>query len=104
MGDAIDKRNEREKIARSIVKFWNVNYTVPPPVDESQEILKRLQEEAEADEAAKWAEIDALVEQERLRQEAKAAAGKSSLMDEVTEGQIERILYDGSAEKTGDSE
>ena len=44
MGDAIDERNKREKIARSIVKFWNVNYTLPPQPDESEEILKRLEE------------------------------------------------------------
>ena len=26
MKDMIDKRNERERIARSIIKYWNVNY------------------------------------------------------------------------------
>ena len=38
MGDAIDERNKREKIARSIIKFWNVNYTLPPEKDESDKI------------------------------------------------------------------
>lgn len=99
MGDAIDERNKREKIARSIVKFWNVNYTLPPQPDESEEILKRLEEEAKADEEAKWAEIDALVEKERLREEEEAKnKGAGSPMDEVTEGQIERILYEGTDE------
>ena len=26
MKDMIDKRNEQERIARSIIKYWNVNY------------------------------------------------------------------------------
>ncbi|MCI8390849.1 MAG: hypothetical protein HFI35_09260 [Roseburia sp.] len=99
MGDAIDERNKREKIARSIIKFWNVNYTLPPEKDESEEILKRIQEEAKADEAAKWAEIDALVEREQRQKEEEALRGGSgSQMDDVTEGQIERILYEGTEE------
>ena len=47
MQDAIDKRNERERIAHSIVKRWNVHYM------SEEEILaarKKQQDEQQAQE------------------------------------------------------
>ena len=34
MRDIIDKRDEQERISRSIVKFWNVNYIPAHAADE----------------------------------------------------------------------
>ena len=52
MQDAIDKRNERERIAHSIVKRWNVHYMSEEEIlaarkkrqdeQQAQEILDRL--------------------------------------------------------------
>ena len=88
MRDRIDERDRKEKLAKTVVKRWNVQYKaveeesdeeqvpvqpvqpVPPPEPEmseeerenlraAEEILARLNAEAAADEAAKQAEIDA---------------------------------------------
>lgn len=81
MQDAIDKRNERERIAHSIVKRWNVHYMSEEEIqaarkkqqDEqrAQEILDRLAREAAEEEEKKQREIDAAVrrqiEEERVR-------------------------------------
>lgn len=103
MRDIIDERNEKERISRSIVKFWNVNY-VPRPVeeDEAQKILDRLAKEAEEDEAAKQAEIEAALEEVRKRDELfnvttgsrSGAYGREAVTDEVTKGQIDKILQE----------
>jgi hypothetical protein len=90
MKDVIDERNERERISRSIVKFWNVNY-MPAPVKEEQE------DDAETD-----ADIDALSEEaERAESSYNATTGSYSgeygqhePTDEVTKGQIEKILHE----------
>ena len=34
MKDIIDERNERERISKSIIKFWNVNYMPRQPEPE----------------------------------------------------------------------
>ena len=56
MQDAIDKRNERERIAHSIVKRWNVHYM------SAEEILaarKKQQDEQQAQEILDNATMDA---------------------------------------------
>jgi hypothetical protein len=90
MKDLIDQRNEREKIARSIVKFWNVNY-IPEPI-------KKEPEEDCADED----ENDAVPDEELMTDSAYNATtgsysgdyGKVGPTDEVTKGQIEKILHE----------
>ena len=79
--DYIDKRNQREKIAKSIIKRWNVRYTVPQPLpeakspedqvaeDKAMEILDRLAKEHQADEDMKRHEIEELLRQQELNQE-----------------------------------
>ena len=79
--DYIDKRNQREKIAKSIIKRWNVRYTVPQPLpeaksskdqaaeDKAMEILDRLAKEQQADEDKKRQEIEELLKQQELNQE-----------------------------------
>ena len=50
MKDAIDKRNERERIARSIVKRYNVIYTSREELERraQEEKHQQMQEEREA--------------------------------------------------------
>jgi hypothetical protein len=95
MKDLISERDKKQKMARSIVKWWNVHYTTPEEleqdeasatIDEStadqssneseeptqeesrtaQEIIERLNQEAQDDEEALEREI------EQARQEADA--------------------------------
>lgn len=103
MKDVIDERNEKERIGRSIIKYWNVNYVAKPAEeDEAEKILQRLAEEAAADEAVKQAEIEAALEEVRLREEAYNVTtgaysgnyGSSEVKDEVTKGQIDKILQE----------
>lgn len=83
MEDMIDKRNQRERIARSIIKRRNVIYSpeyyagpvqeeqpeeaAPAPESEdmakAQEIIERLEREAREEEEAKQAEIRKAVEE-----------------------------------------
>lgn len=103
MRDIIDERNEKERISKSIVKFWNVNY-VPRPVeeDEAQKILDRLAMEVAEDKAAKHAEIEAALEEARKRDELynvttgsrSGAYGRDAVEDDVTKGQIDKILQE----------
>lgn len=102
MRDVIDERNEKERISRSIIKYWNVNYVNTPQVDEKEKILKQLQEEAEKEEAAKQAEIDAALEEAQRKEELynvttgsySGSYGSAEVQDEVTRGQIDKILQE----------
>lgn len=103
MRDVIDDRNEKERISKSIVKYWNVNYVpAPPKEDEAAKILERLEEEAAADEAAKRAEIESLLEEARRREASynkttgsySGSYGAEEVGDEVTRGQIDKILHE----------
>lgn len=119
MEDLIDKRNKKEKIARSIIKSWNVHYITEEELqakrdqeeqqqrqeeekrrqEEQQrasEVLNRLKEEAAADEAAKQAEIQALLEQQALynptTKSHSGAYGRQKVEDEDALAQINAIL------------
>lgn len=107
MKDVIDERDEKARIARSIVKSWNVNYVAKPQSDEDVlKILERLEQEEAADKAAKEAEIEELLEEMRRRESQYNAAtgaysgeyGQDGIGDEVTRGQIERILHEKTEE------
>jgi hypothetical protein len=105
MKDLIDERNEKERIHRSVIKFWNVNYITKSKeemeLERAEEICGRLQAEAAADEAAKQAQIDAAL-QEVQAQDYNETTGSYSgayghnadLVDEVTKGQIDQILME----------
>lgn len=116
MEDMIDKRDKRDRIARSVIKSWNVHYITEAElqVRQAQEeerlrqeeaervgnVLARLKEEAEADEAAKQAEIQELLDQqERDRANFNATTnsrsgeyGTRKVEDETTLAQINAIL------------
>lgn len=44
MKDAIDKRNEKEKIARSIIKRWNVIYITKEELDKRRQEEERMKQ------------------------------------------------------------
>lgn len=116
MEDLIDKRNRKEKIARSVIKRWNVHYITEEELREklaqeeaqrrqeelkrTNEVLERLRAEAEADEAAKQAEILELLEQQKQEEAGFNAAtksrsgdyGRQKVEDETTLAQINAIL------------
>lgn len=103
MRDIIDERNEKERISKSIIKYWNVNYVPAPQQDaEAERILRQLEEEAEREEAAKRAEIDAAIEEKRRKEELynvttgsySGSYGSEGIQDEVTRGQIDKILQE----------
>lgn len=107
MKDSIDDRNEKEKISKSIIKYWNVNYKPAAFYSETdgqaQEVLNRLKEEADADEAKLQEELSAAMREAELRGRKYNAStnsysgtyGNESVSD-VTKGQIDKILREKS--------
>ena len=121
MKDAIDRKNEREKIARSIVKRRNVMYISREELERRQQleaeearkrqqseeerekadnILKRLQEEAAADNRRRQEEVEE-IKRQQLEQDLFHTAhedyGKRP-MDGVTQERVEYILNDTERE------
>lgn len=93
MGDRIDEKNEKERISRSIVKFWNVNY-IPVPQEETgtkEADAEKIQEEAHAQRSE-------AVDREALYNATTHAYsgeyGAAEVSDAVTKGQIDRILQE----------
>lgn len=111
MKDAIDKRNEKEKIARSIVKRWNVVYITQEELEKrrqeeermermeeerkkADEILKRLEREALEDEQKKAEEIQAMLYQKEIEGHKSQNTYGTTPMDGVTQEKVEAILSD----------
>ena len=92
MKDIIDERNEKERISRSIIKYWNVNYVATPP---QQEVASET--EAEQMQAG-GAELDSEMSAEELYNATTGAYsgryGNIEIEDEVTKGQIDKILHE----------
>ena len=65
MLDRIDERDKQERMHRSIVKYWNVNY-IPTPYAEPKEEQTGEKEDY----------------------------GNEEVTDEVTKGQIDKILHE----------
>lgn len=91
MKDLIDERNRREKMQKSIVKYWNVNYS--PVTTNSQEVQAGMEDDLVAETAENQMNLgmsgDAAFEN--------SADWESSYEeDEVTRGQIDRILHEKS--------
>ena len=112
MKDAIDKRNERERIARSIVKRRNIVYISQEELDrkkkeemeeqnkKQKELAEQLVKQFKDDEKKKQAmEIERLLaEQEMLKRQLETgmdATGKRP-MDDVTQERVEAILSEKS--------
>ena len=85
MKDMIDERNFREKCAKSIVKWYNVRYTMPEetaekPAEAEEEVQAEPTSKGVLDDESRWAHIPS------------AGYGKIKDNDPVTEEQIRRIL------------
>ncbi|MCI8635812.1 MAG: hypothetical protein HFJ05_09500 [Eubacterium sp.] len=85
MKDMIDERNFREKCAKSIVKWYNVRYTVP---EETAEKPAEAEEEVQADPTSKGV----LDDESRWAHIPSAGYGKMKDNDPVTQEQIRQIL------------
>lgn len=90
MKDLIDERNERERISKSIIKYWNVNYVpaqpkaeVMPEEEPEEEILEMEEQRTEED----FNETTGAYS---------GTYGKKEVKDEVTKGQIDKILHEKS--------
>lgn len=92
MRDRIDERNEKERISRSIVKYWNVNYV--PVIEQADEVAK---EQASDGSAMDEGEVFSGMTDELYNKATKSYSGIYGLdrpEDEVTQGQIDRILQE----------
>lgn len=88
MKDLIDERNKREKMGKSIIKYWNVKYT---PVS------NRAKEEESAEQMHKCDTSEAMdVENNSAESAEKAELRRQE--EEVTRGQIDKILHEKSDE------
>lgn len=87
MQDSIDKRNFRERCARSIVKGYNVRYVV-------QEATDAPQAAEAAQEAVQKPDLEehALQTDQRYAHVPSSQYGTKSVQDPVTKEQIEKIL------------
>lgn len=98
MKDRIDEINEKERIAKSIVKFWNVNYIPRTQYEEPQST--EVQTETQQDDVC--TEDMAAKEHEEAYNVTTGAYsgeyGKQDVKDEVTKGQIEKILHEKTDE------
>ncbi len=105
MKDKIDERNFKEKVARSIIKRYNVHYISQEELDrqrvqeereKAQEIVKKLQAEKAAKESEKLREIERMrLEVERRQREEEALLGREEdFVAGVTKGQVEQLLSD----------
>lgn len=88
MKDIIDEKNEKERIRNSIIKYWNVNYVARP-----QEMKTEVETEPTQ---PKRTEMDSEMSVEELYNVTTGAYsgkyGKVEIKDEVTKGQIDKIL------------
>ena len=92
MKDLIDERNERERISRSIIKYWNVNYIPKQPEPVEPEKMEEEQEVVESNESQLPSEVD----YNYTTGAYSGVYGKSDVKDEVTKGQIDKILHEKS--------
>ena len=83
MLDRIDERDKQERMHRSIVKYWNVNY-IPTPYAEPKE--EQTGEEAAVTGQQLSVEPELTV--------SSANYGNEEVTDEVTKGQIDKILHE----------
>lgn len=93
MKDIIDERNEKERISKSIVKFWNVNY-IPTPYEEADIIAEANVpvQEASGETSKKPEESEEFYN--ATTGSYSGAYGAEEVQDEVTRGKINRILQE----------
>jgi len=111
--DLIAEKNRKEHIKSRIIKYWNVNYIDPEEerrkqeeamMNETQEVLERLEQEKADDDARMQEEIEQAYYDAKLKEEAyNATTGSYSGMygqgdvDHVTKDQVQMILNEKNA-------
>lgn len=101
--DRIDERNRREKIAKSIIKRQNVHYITQEELDiqraeeeakRAREVCERLQTETDSEEEIKQEDLLEIMQNpyNAGNRPLSEEYGKQKPEDEVTLGQIEKIL------------
>lgn len=105
MKDLIDERNEKERIRKSIVKFWNVNYIPKSREEMALEMAEKNchRPEDEVNDLEKQEQIEAGL-REAAQQDSdynettgaySGSYGRSAeQVDDVTKGQIDQILME----------
>lgn len=91
MKDIIDERNKREKMEKSIIKYWNVRY-LP--------VMKEMQESQQSAETGGNEEaVDLAAEVLKRQDEAKRRIVEEAIEEDAIErGKIDKILHE-KAEK-----
>ncbi len=104
MSDLIDERNKREKMKNSIVKFWNVNYVDAETLKMQQQAEEEAERAKALEDAEKAAEMNkAYKHASHRRYDYNPTTGAYSgqygqgEVDEVTKGQIDKILQEKDA-------
>ena len=92
MEDAIDKRNLQEKIARTIIKRQNVHYMTLQEVQERERLEEEKRKAAEEEKIRSQRQIDLESGYNRKTGAYSGQYGKGQVTDELTKGQIEKIL------------
>lgn len=103
MKDIIDERNEKERIRKSIIKRWNVNYMplTPEQMAMKQAEADRLAEEENAAQQtgevfAENREADSIEDLYNATTGSYSGAYGRGEVNEVTKGQIDKILQEKS--------
>ena len=90
MKDMIDKRNEQERIARSIIKYWNVNYIPRAQTDP----MKQMQTGETESKQEQTADENMQEDYNRATNAYSGQYGQEKDLDEVTKDQIDKILHE----------
>lgn len=83
MKDLIDKRNEREKIQRSIIKRWNVNYVQNQQPALGKEYVQN---------ALSGTAPVSIQKEEEIHPEQELAVHRE--VNDISQGQIDKILHE----------
>lgn len=98
MRDRIDEQNERERIAKSIIKYWNVNYIPTPKTEEIKTDSEGMEDAAGTEYEETLHERDAGSDRDGAYNVTTGSYsgeyGRETVEDEVTKGQIEKILHE----------
>ncbi len=92
MKDIIDERNEKERIRKSIIKFWNVNYISTPYGDAGAKEAQASEQKVQTEAPEKPRELEELYN--ATTGSYSGAYGADGVQDEVTKGQIDKILQE----------
>ena len=90
MKDMIDKRNEQERFARSIIKYWNVNYIPRAQTDP----MKQMQTGETESKQEQTADENMQEDYNRATNAYSGQYGQEKDLDDVKREQIDKILHE----------